>query len=44
MLITLFLFLLFSMKILTGLSVTVLYIYADYFLLITNTVFIFVLL
>ena len=38
MLITLFLLLLYFMKILTGLSVKVLYFYADYFLLITNIV------
>ena len=44
MLITLFLLLLLSIKILKGLSVKVLYFYTDYFLLITDIVFVFVLL
>ena len=44
MLITLFLLLLFSLKILPELLVKVLYFYADHFLLITNIVFVFVLL
>ena len=42
MLITLFLLLLLSIKILKGLSVKVLYFYTDYFLLITDIVFVFV--
>ena len=41
MLITLFLLLLLSIKILKGLSVKVLYFYTDYFLLITDIVFVF---
>ena len=44
MLITLFLLLLLSIKILKGLSVKVLYFYTDYFLLITDIVFVFALL